>query len=833
MDKDIDYINVFTMEGINREELKEITAKYTYMVIPTEYVCVYHKLLVYMADFGKTLIADCSAACKGSSKTVVDCWNMFQSAIACYNLDRKKEAETYIKYIEAQLKLIYKGTGKQVYDDRFVVPLDEKGHISAIVSCGNETKFYVDEETGKLIESSKGEHAQEFTLIDEGLAPRRVKCFNIDEPGCVREINLEDNPVYDNEIDFVQPIPLFIPVGMTVINLENNYVWNNVVNIRGTYHNRKTETNTEFNLAGTGQYLDTVQGYKDIYNLTCEILDGNYEFVEWRKYIDNKANVGIGINMVNAVKRNGAVVSTNQSYSFNINEFNKENPNLVYYIGAVIRKRYVACRVTASANYADGYDIVGIGTYNEGDRVNITVTPKEGYTFNSMTINNQLQTASNTYSFIITEDTHITINLSKKATYVGVLIAADSAKYTLKINNTIQQTDYKLNALKYQSTTVTATYESVEGNIVPKGWYKLTTNSESIADMNITDDMLANAEVVNDATLNVTTPQYSNYKYLVYIPKYEAFKQVLQEVIIAPMEEGVASKQTGHIRYKIDNGEWVDNVQTIYNQYLPFNARLTVEFVPNEGWEYVRTEYISNINTTFTTFADTNPFVIINNNTNPDILGFIYHIKVRKIVPKHNISVTYNIDKLAGRQQRPTNSLRYNGSYVYDTRTVSKQLAAEDIITIRFDKTIGIELEEPDFKGYDVQVNRQINNGSGYIEYKITIKDEPVTFDFKAIEYPILTYSYMSNKETEPTLTGTHREMVKYYGSLYNTKWSFNKDTVVTVHAHYRSGAKPSKITISNIENITYSGGTGIEDATTYTVKMIKDTLIEHIEYES
>lgn len=834
MDKDIDYINVFTMEGINREELKEITAKYAYMVIPTEYVCVYHKLLVYMADFGKALIADCSAACKGSSKTVVDCWNMFQSAVACYNLDRKKEAETYIKYIEAQLKLIYKGTGKQVYDDRFVVPLDEKGHISAIVSCGNETKFYVDEETGKLIESSKGEHAQEFTLIDEGLASRRVKCFNVDEPGCVREISLEDNPVYDNEIDFVQPIPLFIPVGITVVNLENNYVWNNVVNIRGTYHNRKTDTNTVFNLAGNGQYLDTVQGYKDIYNLTCEILDKSYEFVEWKYCVFNKDRVNSGIDMVNLIKSDGIRLGSNTSYSFNITEFNKEFPNRCYYIGAVIRKRVVPCIVTASANYADGYNITGVGTYNEGDRVTIVVTAKEGYVFNNMDINGQLQTSNNTYSFVITDDTHITINLTKKDTYVGILIAADSAKYNLKVNNAAQQTDYKLDAFKYQSTTITATYESIEGDIIPKGWYKLTTNAESISDMNITDDILANAEVINNTTLNVTTPQYTNYKYLVYIPKYESFKQVLQEVIIAPMEEGITSAETGHIRYKINDEEWVDNVETIYNQHLPFNAKLTVEFVPNEGYEYVRTDYISSINTTETTFSNTNPFVITNDNTNPDILGFVYYIKTRKIVPKVSVSVKYNIDKLIDRRERPSNSLRFNGSYVYDNNTVTKAITIGDKIRIRYSKSIGIELQEPDFKGCEFKIVDEFNQPNGYIEYEITIK-APVTFEIKSVEYPILTYTYIPSKEDQPIMTDRYREiaMSQNANGTRSLKWSYDKDAITTIYATYINNSRPSKITVSNIENITYKGGTGIEDATEYTVKMVRDTLIEHIEYES
>lgn len=834
MDKDIDYINVFTMEGINREELKEITAKYAYMVIPTEYVCVYHKLLVYMADFGKALIADCSAACKGSSKTVVDCWNMFQSAIACYNLDRKKEAETYIKYIEAQLKLIYKGTGKQVYDDRFVVPLDEKGHISAIVSCGNETKFYVDEETGKLIESSKGEHAQEFTLIDEGLTPRRVKCFNVDEPGCVREISLEDNPVYDNEIDFVQPIPLFIPVGITVINLENNYVWNNVVNIRGTYHNKKTDTNTAFNLAGNGQYLDTIQGYKDIYNLTCEILDNTYEFVEWKKYVANKNTVGSGIFMVRVVNLNGNTVSTNQSYIFNINEFNKENPDLMYYIAPVIRKKYIACNVTASANYNDGYEISGIGTYNYGERVNIVVTAKEGYTFNNMSINGQLQTNNNTYSFIITENIHITINLTKKIIYAGILIAADSTKYNLKVNNIIQQNDYKLDALRYQSTTITATYESVDNNVIPKGWYKLITNAESVADMNITDDMLSNAEVINDIALTITTPQYTNYKYLVYVPKYESIRKTLQEVLIRNLNDVHAAGTFGHMRSRVNGGEWSNAVESIYTDSFPLGQKVEVEILPIDGYEYVSTTYHDNIDIAEKAWADVNPFNLKIDNTDPKILGYMYVSYVRKIVPKINVSVKYSIDKLIDRRERPSNSLRFNGTYVYDNTTVTKSVAIGDKIRIRYSKSIGIELQEPDFKGCEFKIVDEFNQSNGYIEYEVTV-NAPVTFEIKSIEYPILTYTYNPSKESQPIMTDKYREiaMTQNANGTRSLKWSYDKDAITTIYATYINNSRPNKITVSNIENITYKGGTGIEDATEYTVKMVKDTLIEHIEYES
>lgn len=165
------YKHVFVHHYRTEDELVEVNPKYVYMMIPTEYVCVYHKLLVYLADFGKALLSDCSAACRGNSKTIVDCWNMFQSALACKALGRDKEAQLYIDYIKAQLKLVYKGTGKEVYDDAFIAPLDRFGHLHGIVSCGDVVKFMVDPETGELLEKTTEDADHVFVREDEEVIP--------------------------------------------------------------------------------------------------------------------------------------------------------------------------------------------------------------------------------------------------------------------------------------------------------------------------------------------------------------------------------------------------------------------------------------------------------------------------------------------------------------------------------------------------------------------------------------------------------------------------------------------------------------------------------------
>lgn len=87
-----------------------------YLNIPPEFNRIYNKLLVYLVDFGLDLVKDCNAGCNAANKKVLDCWNMFQSAIAAYNLAAVKDStdryyrisKFIIKYIEAQIDDTYK-----------------------------------------------------------------------------------------------------------------------------------------------------------------------------------------------------------------------------------------------------------------------------------------------------------------------------------------------------------------------------------------------------------------------------------------------------------------------------------------------------------------------------------------------------------------------------------------------------------------------------------------------------------------------------------------------------------------------------------------------------
>lgn len=167
------YNEVYVLD--NEDKNIEINPKYVYLTIPAEYVCVYHKLLILMADFGKTIVDDCNATCKGNGKNIFNCWNLFQSAIACKELGKDKEAEFFIDYITKQLNNIYKGSDNKCYGGTFPVSIDNKGELKAIVTCGDNCIFSVDEETGELYQKwiEGQDDGKVYTIEDDELVVKK------------------------------------------------------------------------------------------------------------------------------------------------------------------------------------------------------------------------------------------------------------------------------------------------------------------------------------------------------------------------------------------------------------------------------------------------------------------------------------------------------------------------------------------------------------------------------------------------------------------------------------------------------------------------------------
>lgn len=76
-----------------------------YLTIPGDYIGVYYKLLYLLAAIGKDIISDCNYVCHNNGNNVFTCWNVFQSAIAAYNLGNTKEANVLIDYVNGQLDI--------------------------------------------------------------------------------------------------------------------------------------------------------------------------------------------------------------------------------------------------------------------------------------------------------------------------------------------------------------------------------------------------------------------------------------------------------------------------------------------------------------------------------------------------------------------------------------------------------------------------------------------------------------------------------------------------------------------------------------------------------
>lgn len=154
------------------EDLNPIEVEYAYLTIPARYVCVYHKLVSLIAEAGEQIINDCTYACKDKGKTINNCWSLFQSAIANYNIGEIKKAEFFIDYVNKQLELLYNGK-EHYYPSTIPVSITPDGKLKAIISCCSDQRFYVDTETGNLYRKHKGTPeclSVDYTIINNNLA---------------------------------------------------------------------------------------------------------------------------------------------------------------------------------------------------------------------------------------------------------------------------------------------------------------------------------------------------------------------------------------------------------------------------------------------------------------------------------------------------------------------------------------------------------------------------------------------------------------------------------------------------------------------------------------
>lgn len=143
--------------------------EHIYLKIPSEYVCIFNKLIIYLADLGKELIDDCSTSCKNRNKLIIDCWNVFQLAVSNKLNGKDEVAKYFIDYIEKQLANISNvpelgiDVGVQYY------PIDDKGRVTSSIDCNHKTIFIVNEEGTLQQVDCKKVNPNDFYIEDNKL----------------------------------------------------------------------------------------------------------------------------------------------------------------------------------------------------------------------------------------------------------------------------------------------------------------------------------------------------------------------------------------------------------------------------------------------------------------------------------------------------------------------------------------------------------------------------------------------------------------------------------------------------------------------------------------
>ena len=186
-------------------KLVQIEPEYIYVTVPAEYICVYHRILAMLADYGEDMLKDCKAACKDRNSGVIECFNMFNAAVAARKLSEGDEtskygklAKTLIKYIKAKINQIYGGKDNST---SFVFPVDENGQLKAFVSCGERPRFEIDPDNMILYEHKFDNGFDEhFQLGPEDMSTDEEQSSTpIEENGLVVEFIPDYHKVYGED----------------------------------------------------------------------------------------------------------------------------------------------------------------------------------------------------------------------------------------------------------------------------------------------------------------------------------------------------------------------------------------------------------------------------------------------------------------------------------------------------------------------------------------------------------------------------------------------------------------------------------------------------------
>ena len=122
--------------------------------------------------------------------------------------------------------------------------------------------------------------------------------------------------------------------------------------------------------------------------------------------------------------RNGNVVSTNATYSFQV------TGNASF----VANFTQISYTVAAVPNPTEGGTVSGTGTFNQGQQCTVTATANEGYTFSNWTENNIQVSTEASYTFVVTANRSLVANFEEYHPEGAYLIIAGHTPDAAPIN---------------------------------------------------------------------------------------------------------------------------------------------------------------------------------------------------------------------------------------------------------------------------------------------------------------------------------------------------------------------------------------------------------------
>lgn len=134
---------------VNNINIKEILLSDIYLFISENYITIYQKLI--------TLIINNNKAIKEKpdnvvNKQIINCWNLFQSAVAAYNLGFEKEADFFINFIDCHINNIIDKYG-EIYNEIFYLEYPDMIGIRGSEITIDDIDFYVDNKDGNIYQT--------------------------------------------------------------------------------------------------------------------------------------------------------------------------------------------------------------------------------------------------------------------------------------------------------------------------------------------------------------------------------------------------------------------------------------------------------------------------------------------------------------------------------------------------------------------------------------------------------------------------------------------------------------------------------------------------------